>query len=173
MNYRELSQASGLKYDTVRNYAKILLDEGLVKEIDESSIPVVKKIPEYTASGFTVKEAAHKAFEYVHQSSGPGEIAALQKKLSDLERENESLRSELQKSKEVIENLKRKLESLPEEETPATSEIVVYRQDVRTAADAFKKALKSAGQGFAQFIHWLFDTESEKPVEEIEENREE
>lgn len=65
----------------------------------------------------------------------------------------------------MIENLKRKLESLSEEETPATSEIVVYRQDVRTAADVLKKALKSAGQGFAQFIHWLFDTEPEKPVE--------
>ncbi|HPB64175.1 MAG TPA: winged helix-turn-helix domain-containing protein, partial [Mesotoga sp.] len=94
----------------------------------------------------------------------------LQKKLSDLEWENESLRSELQESKEVIENLIRKLESLSEEETPATSELVVYRQDVNTTVDAFKKALKSAGQGFAQFIHWLFDTESEKPVEE---NREE
>lgn len=165
MNYRELSQASGLKYDTVRNYAKVLLDEGLVEKIDESTIPVVKKIPEYTASGFTVKEAAYKAFEYVHKSSGTGEINALQKKLSDLELENESLRNELQKSKEMIENLKRKLESLSEEETPATSEIVVYRQDVRTAADVLKKALKSAGQGFAQFIHWLFDTEPEKPVE--------
>ena len=170
MNYRELSQVSGLKYDTVRNYAKVLIDEGLVKAIDESTVSVVKKIPQYTASGFTIKEAAHKAFEDVYRSSGSEEVAVLQEKLSDLEWENESLRSELQESKEVIENLIRKLESLSEEETPATSELVVYRQDVNTTVDAFKKALKSAGQGFAQFIHWLFDTESEKPVEE---NREE
>jgi hypothetical protein len=50
----------------------------------------------------------------------------------------------------------------------SSSGIAVYREEAKTAAEALKTAIKSAGSGFVQFLQWLFGAEAEKVEEKSE-----
>jgi predicted RNase H-like nuclease (RuvC/YqgF family) len=177
MNYKELAEKTGIRYDTVRNYARVLLEEGLVSEIDEKAVDIAKRIPAYTAAGLTVKEAALKAVEDSRsETAGSEEISLLKQRIVELEGENESLKAELKKERDLINNLRTKLESLSdnEEEPEEATGLALYREEATTAADVLKGVLKSVGNGFTQFMRWLFDTEKtdEDQVSKVEEREE-
>lgn len=161
MNFKELSEASGIKYETVRNYVKVLIEEGLIDEVNEDVIEIVKKMPNYTSKGFTVVEAAHRAVvlkdtdTYVTE-----ELAELRDKIACLQEENQRLERELGEEKATVAELKERLESF-ESNAKNSSAIAVYKEDAKTAADALKTTLKSAGSGFVQFLQWLFATDEE------------
>ncbi|WP_110990543.1 MULTISPECIES: winged helix-turn-helix domain-containing protein [unclassified Mesotoga] len=159
MNFKELSEASGIKYETVRNYVKVLIEEGLIDEVNEDVIQIVKKMPDYTSKGFTVVEAAHRAvvLKDTH-TSVTEELTELRDKIASLQEENQRLERELGEEKATVAELKERLESF-ESNTENSSAIDVYKEDVKTAADALKTAVKSAGSGLVQFLRWLFDTE--------------
>ena len=123
MNYRELSQVSGLKYDTVRNYAKVLIDEGLVKAIDESTVSVVKRFPNTQPVALPLKRLPTKPLKMCIEALDPKRSLYFRKALRSRmgKRISEKRTSRKQRSdRKPI----RKLESLSEEETPATSELV-------------------------------------------------
>lgn len=158
MNYKELSDASGIKYDTVRNYAKVLLEEDLITEIDEKTVDIVKRMPDYTAEGLTVKEAAHKAVESKQKSTKSSQTGELQKKVEELEQENKELQKQLQQERDLIKSLREKLEALTGNDEKNTTKLAVYNEEISSTASSIKNALLSVSQGFAQFINWLFDT---------------
>lgn len=161
MNFKELSETSGIKYETVRNYVKVLIEEGLIDEVNEDVVQIVKKMPDYTSKGFTVVEAAHRAVvlkdadTYVTE-----ELTELRDKIASLLEENQRLERELAEERATVKELEEQLESF-KSNVKNSSAIAVYKEDARTAAEALKTTIKSAGSGFVQFLQWLFDTDEE------------
>jgi predicted RNase H-like nuclease (RuvC/YqgF family) len=161
VNFKELSETSGIKYETVRNYVKVLIEEGLIDEVNEDVVQIVKKMPDYTSKGFTVVEAAHRAVvlkdadTYVTE-----ELTELRDKIASLLEENQRLERELAKERVTVTELEEQLESF-KSNAKNSSAIAVYKEDARTAAEALKTTIKSAGSGFVQFLQWLFDTDEE------------
>lgn len=161
MNFKELSETSGIKYETVRNYVKVLIEEGLIDEVNEDVVQIVKKMPDYTSKGFTVVEAAHRAVvlkdadTYVTE-----ELTELRDKMASLLEENQRLERELAEERATVKELEEQLESF-KSNVKNSSAIAVYKEDARTAAEALKTTIKSAGSGFVQFLQWLFDTDEE------------
>lgn len=165
VNFKELSEASGIRYETVRNYVKVLIEEGLIDEVNEEVVEVVKKMPSFTSQGLTVVEAAHRATGKADSKSSLSEEGSeLRERVHTLQEENEQLRRELQEERSLTKYLKENLASF-EDHTKNSSGITVYGKEASTAADALKSAVKSAGSGFLQFLKWLFDTEEKETAE--------
>lgn len=161
MNFKELSETSGIKYETVRNYVKVLIEEGLIDEVNEDVVQIVKKMPDYTSKGFTVVEAAHRAVVLKDaDTSVTEELTELRDKMASLLEENQRLERELAEERATVKELEEQLESF-KSNVKNSSAIAVYKEDARTAAEALKTTIKSAGSGFVQFLQWLFDTDEE------------
>lgn len=161
MNFKELSETSGIKYETVRNYVKVLIEEGLIDEVNEDVVQIVKKMPDYTSKGFTVVEAAHRAVVLKDaDTSVTEELTELRDKIASLLEENQRLERELAEERATVKELEEQLESF-KSNVKNSSAIAVYKEDARTAAEALKTTIKSAGSGFVQFLQWLFDTDEE------------
>jgi len=161
VNFKELSETSGIKYETVRNYVKVLIEEGLIDEVNEDVVQIVKKMPDYTSKGFTVVEAAHRAVVLKDaDTSVTEELTELRDKMASLLEENQRLERELAEERATVKELEEQLESF-KSNVKNSSAIAVYKEDARTAAEALKTTIKSAGSGFVQFLQWLFDTDEE------------
>jgi hypothetical protein len=77
------------------------------------------------------------------------------------------LKAELDKERAATKQLEEKIQSIEGGQT-SSSGIAVYREEAKTAAEALKTAIKSAGSGFVQFLQWLFGAEAEKVEEKSE-----
>jgi len=168
VTFKELSERSGIRYETVRNYVKVLIEEGLIDEVNEEVVEIVKKMPDYTSQGLTVVEAAHRAVSGEQKESRTStETLKLKERIACLEEENKLLKAELDKERAATKQLEEKIQSLQGGHT-SSSGIAVYREEAKTAAEALKTAIKSAGSGFVQFLQWLFGAEAEKVDEKSE-----
>lgn len=168
MTFKELSERSGIRYETVRNYVKVLIEEGLIDEVNEEVVEIVKKMPDYTSQGLTVVEAAHRAVSGEQEESKTStETLELKERIAILEEENRLLKAELDKERAAVKKLEETIQSL-EGGRISSSGIAVYREEAKTAAEALKTAIKSAGSGFVQFLQWLFGAEAEKVEEKSE-----
>lgn len=124
MNLTELSKKSGIKYHTARKYVKALQEKGIISEVSEELIPILKQIAELTASGKTVNEAIDFLVSRPAKESNFSEILLrLESKIDALEKENRAQKELLQVYLSKIDKLQEQVRALPAPKKPVSERV--------------------------------------------------
>lgn len=161
MNYQELAEITGLKYSTARKYAMLLQEDGIIDEIDDSAVTLIKTIPILTDRGLTLKEALEKIAADKERLSGRDDFAVrlenLEEKMDTLADENRKLREIIESQKTEIHNLKGKKHLVP-----------VRASDLVAKIDG-PGAVRTIIEKTVDFFGWLFSIEKSDEIKSQEE----
>lgn len=151
MNYQELAEITGLKYGTARKYAVLLQDEGIIDEIDDGTVALIKAIPVLTKQGLTIKEAIEKISADRKLILGRDDIAI---RLESFEERLETLAEENKKLREIVETQESEIHKLQGRKYPVpirTTELVARIDGTGILRTVMEKTI--------DFFGWLFSVE--------------